>query len=69
MTNIFQDFRSVNECLKKKKKEGLRPEENALHFIYSTVGRKVVVAMLNKNHLIIQILLFEADGPRTKHQD
>lgn len=34
--NIFQDFRSVGECFKKN--ENIRPEKNAFHFMYSTVG-------------------------------
>lgn len=53
MMNIFQDFRSVRECSKERKRkiEGIRPEEKALHFIHGTVGRKRVVWMLNKKSL------------------
>lgn len=67
MMNIFQNFRSVGECLKKKKDDGV--SQRKMHFTsYTLWGERVVVGMLNKNHLIIQIFLFEADGSWEKHQ-
>lgn len=39
----------VNASKKKKKKKGVRPGENAFHFIHSTAGRKNG-GMGNKSH-------------------